>query len=130
MAGSIAMRRGYSLVEIVLAMILLTGLFLAAFSVFDAASREFAALEHKRIAAQLAEKICEELRSKKTAAIGTVNQVQFSDPVSNYLYSIDVTNFPMLPDLQQISVTVSGPVNSPGFVSLDVTTLLSRAPYP
>lgn len=121
---------GYSLIEVVVAIVLLTGLFLAAFSVFDAAAEESAKAERQLIAARLAEKISEELRTKAIASISPANQIPFADSDPGYLYSLDVSGSPALPDLTQVKITVNGPVGNPEQVSVHLTTLLSRQPYP
>lgn len=121
---------GYSLIEIVLAIFLLTGLFLAAFTVFDATAHDSVKLEHQLIAARLAEKISEELRSKNTASIAAASNVSFAYPESDYLYSIDLKPFPALANLQEISIHVTGPIDGSGQTSVHVTTLLGREPYP
>lgn len=132
--------KGYSLLEVVVAVFALTGLTLAAFSVFESGERLTGKIGHMMTAARLAQQIGEELHSKKISEISNLKDVPFPFPFNSYLYTIetapyqDLRPFPV-GNLFKISVKVTGPLDQArrqtrqtAFAS--TTGLLARQPYP
>lgn len=112
---------------------------MAAFSVFGEGMRLSAKVEHQMVATRLAEKIMEEIRSRKNSEILSKDNVSFSGPFADYLYSIEIGNYPGpfgIQNVERVTILVMGPVNrnlaSPSIQTgaVQLTALLSRQPYP
>jgi hypothetical protein len=128
--------KGYSLIEVVIAVFILTGMVLASFSVFEMGSKESLKLENQMTAARLGQRIVEELHALYTSQISAIHFTHFQPPFQQYeyLYSVKSAGFLYAPNLQEIFVTVQGPVDSSGEVliqgsKVSFTFLLARQIY-
>lgn len=133
------MRNGYSLLEVILSTFLLTGMVLAFYSVLSGSHRTVSLVNHQIEACSLASKICEELHTLSRSEITARSDIRFPFPFNRYLYSIQVEPPafapPMNQALQQVTVTVMGPVDASGQKTLtaavtNFTLLLARQPNP
>jgi hypothetical protein len=129
--------KGYSLLEVVLAVFILTGLVMAAFSVFEQGSKESLKINSQIMTAELAQEIVEKLHSLYSGEIQTLPEPsRFPPPFQQYeyLYEVEKPPFPSLPNLQKISVFVKGPLNQnrrSSFATsvVNLTFLLAEQPY-
>lgn len=131
------MMRGYSLLEVIVAVFVLTGLVMAAFSIFENGGQQTIKVQNIMVASRLAQEICEDLHAMKTSDVNAQYGVPFNPPFSQYLYSVQpmpfVDNSPLnIQTLLAVSVTVTGPITGSAnqIANASVTTLLGREPYP
>jgi hypothetical protein len=129
--------KGYSLLEVILAIFILTGLVMASFSIFEQGSKESLQINSQVAATELAQEIMENLHSMYSGDIQTLpNPDRFPPPFQQYeyLYKVENPPFPNLPNLEKIAVTVKGPLNQNGGSSFATSTislifLLAEQPY-
>lgn len=122
------MKAGYSLLEVLVAIFILTGVVLACFSVLENGSRAALKQENQMVAVSLAEHISEQLHAMP--AIVPRSDISFPPPFGAYLYSVsfgayDDGNFNWTKAPQKITVYVKRP--SSAFISLSM--ILARQPY-
>ena len=130
------MRRGYSLVEVVVAVFILAGIALASFSVLEAGSRQSLKAQNRISAALLAGQLVEELHAMYSSDIESIPFTPFSPPYEKYeyLYNVESAGYTALPDLQKITVTVQGPLDDSGNLSVQsavvsYSMLMARQAY-
>lgn len=130
------MRNGYSLVEVVVAVFILAGIALASFSVLETGSRQSLKAQNQISAALLARQLIEELHAMYSSDIESIPFTPFSPPYEKYeyLYNVESAGYAALPDLQKITVTVQGPLDDSGNLSVQsaavsYSMLLARQTY-
>lgn len=131
--------KGYSLLEVMVALFVLAGVIIAGFSIFESGGAQTLKVENAIISVRLAEEICEELHAKRVAGITVERGVPFNAPFDRYLYSVDIPIYrdPLglgIANLVKVSVHVNGPLDASGnatpqTASASLCILMGRQPF-